>query len=105
MLADRAQHDHAHALVEVERLEGGAELVALPHGDDVERRAVEDDVGALLALVDLDAEAVEIVEEVRGRPQRAGRHWAVSIELDERGCSCSRSYCPLTRRRLKILPT
>ncbi|MNJ78471.1 hypothetical protein D3C77_762340 [compost metagenome] len=43
----------------VERFEGLAQLVALAHGDDVQRRAVEDDVGALAGRVDLDPEAVE----------------------------------------------
>ena len=59
MLADRAQHDHAHALVLVQRLEHQAELIALRHFDDVERRPVEDDVGALLGDVQFDLEAVE----------------------------------------------
>ena len=59
MLADRAQHDDAHARILVERLEHEAKLVALRHRDDVERRPVEDDVGALARGVDLDAEAVE----------------------------------------------
>ena len=56
---DRAQHDDAHACVLVERLEHQPQLVALRHRDDVERRPVEDDVGALARRVDLDAEAVE----------------------------------------------
>jgi hypothetical protein len=39
MLADRSHDDDAHLRV---RLERGAQLVALRHGDDVERRSVED---------------------------------------------------------------
>ena len=69
MLADRAQHDDAHARVLVERLEHQAKLVALRHRDDVERRPVEDDVGALARRVDLDAEAVE-----RGEARIGKRH-------------------------------
>ena len=40
-------------------LEHQPKLVALRHRDDVERRPVEDDVGALARGIDLDAEAVE----------------------------------------------
>ena len=45
--------------VVVEALEHQPELVALRHRHHVERRPVEDDVGALARFVDLDAEAVE----------------------------------------------
>ena len=61
MLADGAQHDDAHARILVERLEHQAQLIALPHLDDVERRPVEHDVGALARGVDLDAKAVEFL--------------------------------------------
>ncbi len=47
MLARRAQHDHPHARVLIERLENKAKLIALVHFDDVQRRPVEHDVGAL----------------------------------------------------------
>ena len=60
MLALGAQHDDPHARVLVERLEGPAQFVALRHRDDVHRRAVEHDVGALAGGVDRDAESVEI---------------------------------------------
>ena len=60
MLTHRAHHDDAHALVLVQRLEHEAQLVALRHGDDVEGRAVQDDVGALFGFVDLDAEPVQL---------------------------------------------
>ena len=61
MLPLGAQHDCADALVGIERGEGGGELVPLWHADDVERRTVEHDVGPRRRMVDLHAEAVEIV--------------------------------------------
>jgi hypothetical protein len=64
MLAGGAQHDDAHARILVEGLEHQPELVALRHRHDVERRPVEDHVGALARRIDLDAEAVE-----RGEPR------------------------------------
>ena len=57
-----SEHDHAHSLVGIERGEGGGELVPLRHAHDVERRAIEHDVGAGRRAVDLHPEAVEIVE-------------------------------------------
>ena len=63
-LPSRPEHDHAHALVGVERGEDGGELVPLRHADDVERRAVEHDVGPRRRAVHLHAEAVEIVEGI-----------------------------------------
>jgi hypothetical protein len=62
VLADRAQHDHPHAGVLVEMLEHHANLVALRHRNHVERRPVEDHIGALAALVDLDPEAIKLCE-------------------------------------------
>ena len=59
MLADGAQHDDAHPFILVQRLEHEPQLVALRHRNDVERRAVEDHVGALARGIDLDAKAVE----------------------------------------------
>ena len=47
MLAAGPQHDDADPRIGVGHLEGGAQLFALGHRDDVERRPVEDDVGAL----------------------------------------------------------
>ena len=47
-------------VVRVERLERDAQLLAREHADDVERRPVEDDVGAFARRVDLDTEAVEV---------------------------------------------
>ncbi len=54
-----AQHDDAHAIVLVERLEHQPQLIALRHLDHVQRRAMQDDVGALLLRCQLDTEAVE----------------------------------------------
>ena len=62
MLAGRAQHDHTHARIIVERLEHQAKLIALRHLDDVERRPVEHDVGAFARRIDLNAEAVELLQ-------------------------------------------
>ena len=67
MLADRAQHDHAHAGILVERLEDQAELIALAHLDDVQRRPVEHDVGAFARRIDLDAKAVELLQTRIGK--------------------------------------
>src|SRR5690242_18780369 len=101
MLAGRAQHDHAHPRILVEKLEGEPELIALRHRHHVERRPVEDHVGALVRLVDLDAEAV-------------GRFQAKVLEDDsrthaavpcERGALFSGWYSPATSRRRKSLPT
>src|SRR5262249_9895992 len=97
-LAHGAQHDDAHARVLVERLEHEAQLVALRHCDDVERRPVEHDVGALVRGVDLDAETVE-----RGQA-RIGEcigftHAAVPCP------SFSGSYSPATSLRRSSLPT
>ena len=77
MLAHGAQHDDAHARVLVEALEHQAELVALRHRHHVERRPVEDDVGALARLVDLDAEAVE-----RGEAGVGEGHWGHVVVPD-----------------------
>src|SRR5262249_44995144 len=59
MLAGGAQHDDPYPRVLFERLEHQPKLVALRHGDDVERRAIEGHVGALARGVDLDAKALE----------------------------------------------
>lgn len=48
VFADRAQHDHANAVIFIERLEHQPQLVALRHLDYVQRWAIEDDVGPFL---------------------------------------------------------
>ena len=67
MLAGGAQHDDAHPRILVERLEDQAELIALFHLDDVERRPVEHDIGAFALRIDLDAKAVELLQARIGK--------------------------------------
>ena len=92
MLTDRAHDDDAHARILVERLEHEAKLIALRHRHDVERRPVEDHVGALARGIDLDAEAVERREARIGE----SRHAAVPFSI---------SYSPATSLRRSSLPT
>ena len=72
----RTHHDDADARVLVERLEHQPQLVALRHRDDVEGRAVEDDIGALMRRVDLDLETVELGEAVDRRMCRETACWS-----------------------------
>src|SRR5262249_42504156 len=102
MLADGAQHDDAHALIGVQRLERGAHLVALRHRDDVERRPVEGDVGAPALRGGLDPEAVQLGEAGRREGLRA--HAAFSCPGPAPG-SRSASYSPATSLRRSSLPT
>ena len=67
MLAGRAQHDDAHARILVERLEHQTKLIALPHFDDVERRPVENDVGAFACRIDLDTKAIQRLQTRIGK--------------------------------------
>ena len=62
MLADRPDDDDADPIVLIERLEHQPQLIALRHRDDIVGRPVENDVGALPCLVDLDLETVELAE-------------------------------------------
>src|SRR5262245_8035155 len=101
MLADGAQHDHADTVVLVEQLEGATQLVALRHGHHVERRAIEDHVGALARFVDFDAEAVERFQAGVLEHDRC-IHAAVPCE---RRALFSGWYSPATSRRRKSLPT
>ena len=59
VLADGTQHDDADARVVVDRFEHQAQLVALRHLDDVERRPIENHVGALAFGIDFDAKPVK----------------------------------------------
>jgi len=59
MLAGGAQHDDPYLGLFVDCFEHQAQLIALRHFDDVERRPVEDDVRTLVLAIDLDPEAVE----------------------------------------------
>src|SRR5580704_7823333 len=86
VLAGGAQHDDAHAGILVERFEDQTKLIALPHFDDVERRPVENDVGAFAGRIDLDAKAVE------GLQARIGKFIHAAVPLKgETG-----SYSPAT---------
>ena len=67
MLANRAQHDDTYPRIFVKRFEHEAQLVALRHLDDVERRPVENHVGALALGIDIDAKAVELCEACVGK--------------------------------------
>src|SRR5579875_1598384 len=96
MRADSAQHDDAHPLVLVESLEDKPQLVTLGHLDDVERRSVEDDVRALLAIVELDQKAIERLETRIGESHHA--HAAVP-------CCPSASNSPATSLRRRSFPT
>src|SRR5580704_8558782 len=95
MPAGRPQHDHAHAGILVERFEDQAKLIALPHLDDVERRPVENDVGAFAGRIDLDPKAVE------GLQTRVGKFTHAAVPL--RGETVS--YSPATSLRRSSLPT
>src|SRR5262249_1690763 len=100
MLALGAQHDDAHTRVRIQRFEGKPELVALRHRDHVKRRPVENDVAALLRLVDLDVKAVE-----RRHPRIAqGPHGHAAVPWLDGGAR-SASYSPATSRRRSNLPT
>src|SRR5262245_110295 len=102
MFSDRAQHDHAHAVIFIESLEHHPQLIALRHFDDVERRAVENDVSALLLGIQFHAEAVELRQ---ARVKKCdGGHAAVPswCELTR---AFSGSYSPATSLRRKSLPT
>src|SRR5260370_37670757 len=69
MRALGAQDDDPAAPLRIERLEGRAQLLAFGHRDDVQRRPVENNVGALACGIDLDPETVEPVGP-SGRPGR-----------------------------------
>jgi hypothetical protein len=59
MLADGAQHDDPDPFILLQCLEQQPQLVALRHRNDVQRRTVEDHIGALAHGIDLHAKAVE----------------------------------------------
>src|SRR6266566_778502 len=84
MLALGAQHDDSDAPFGVERLEGRAQLLSLGHRDDVERRPVEDDIGALARRIDLDPEPVEPVD-AGGRTRRKRGYGRGRIGFARRG--------------------
>ena len=59
-LALAAHDDDADARILVQRLEGQTQLVALRHRHDIVGGTAQNDVGALMRLVDLDLEPVEL---------------------------------------------
>jgi hypothetical protein len=65
------------------RTRSSAQLVALRHDDDVQGRPVEDDVGALAAGVELDAEPVERAQQRVVEDHRLG-HRGDSSEVSGR---------------------
>src|SRR5277367_1347984 len=103
IFADGAQHDHAHAVVLVKRLEDEPQLIALSHFDNIERRPVQHDIGALARGIDLDAETVELLQTQIGKPSHAvvpcWRDGAIADGED------STVYSPATSLRRRSLPT
>jgi hypothetical protein len=92
MFADRPDDDDAHARVFVERFEHQPQLVALRHRDDVVGRSVEDDVGALMRLIELDLEAVELGEPPIFENIGNGHFisFSLSYQVASEGGACSR---------------
>ena len=68
------------------------QLVALRHRNDVVGRPVEDDVGALMRLVDLDLETVELGEPGIGESVGRGHVYFLSCVCQAalEGGACSR---------------
>jgi hypothetical protein len=95
MLAGGAEHDDAHPRILVERLKDQTKLIALPHFDDVERRPVENDVGAFAGRIDLDAKAVQRLQTRIGE----FTHAAVPLRGE------TDSYSPATSLRRSSFPT
>ncbi len=77
MLAHGAQHDDPHPRILVERLEHEPQLIALSHFDDVQRRPVEHDIGALTLGIDLDAKSVELLQARIGKTDGSCGHAVV----------------------------
>ena len=82
MLANRPENDDAHPWISVERLEGKAELIALRHLDDVERRPIEDDVGALSSRHPVRRESRRAQTEIRARWERSVRSCLVTFAVE-----------------------
>src|SRR6266550_4932364 len=94
VLANRPQHDDAHPLIRVKRLEHQAQLIALRHLDHVERRAMQNDIGALLLAIEFDLEAVE-----RREARIAEYHGSHAAVPDDAGETISVSNSPATSLR------
>src|SRR4029077_6335345 len=102
MLPDCAHHNNAHVFVLVERLKSYPQLIALWHLDDVERRPVEDNIGAFLSDIDFHTEADECGAAWVGRGHR---HLAAVPLSGKSGGALSVSYSPATSFRRRSLPT
>src|SRR5262245_46925909 len=102
MFPDRTQDNHAHAVIFIECLEHHPQLIALRHFDDVERRAVENDVGAFLLGIHFHAETVELRQARVGKCERG--HVAVP-SLSDLTPAFSGPYSPATGLRRNGSPT
>ena len=87
MLADRAQHDHPHALVLVQRLEHQAELVALRHFEVIER----------------SCPVVRFMAPVSKAPTRAGQE-CVAVALFAAAVARATNGCTRGARALDFAP-
>src|SRR5207248_8813789 len=104
MLAFGAQHDHPHAPIFIERLECGAKLLALVHGDRVHRRASKNDIGAFAAGIDLDAKAVEVEKSWIGRFLFGAHDTRLSLRSNHGAvATASLTYSPAIRLRRRSL--
>jgi hypothetical protein len=102
-----AHDDHPHALVFIQRFECGAQLVAGMHRNDVQRRPMQDDVGALTCGIDLDREAIELLKQ-RLAAMGQVSHFVYSLvvwTVCATGSRSSSSYSPADSLRRRILPT
>src|SRR5262249_39891420 len=100
MLTDGSQHDNPNTCILIQRLEGEAQLIALRHLDDVERRPVENDVGPLLGGINLDVKTVEFAKTRIKERRRCAHLGPIFI-----GCGSVRSisYSPTTSLRRSSL--
>ena len=97
MLTHGAPHDDADACVLVERFKHQTKLIALTHFDDVQRRPVQHDIGALAPRIDFDAEAIELLQTRIGKRRHAAVPcWCETVSL---------SYSPATSLRRSNFPT
>src|SRR5262249_54792566 len=103
------QHNDANAPILVQCLEHEAELIALRHGDNIEGRAIEDDVGTLACGIGLDTKCIERSEagiagggvHVTWPPPFPPAQAGEGREGDMR----SGSYSPAISLRRRSLPT
>src|SRR5579875_215366 len=95
--AARADDDRADTRVTIELGENRRKLLTLGHRDHVERRPIENDVGALARRVNLDAKAVEALQLVRNRALDFARHSDAPLRCHSRSLNHSPvRYSPST---------